>query len=135
MQFSVGVIPGSYKRLYYSEKHALCSHVLSPGEAYDSWSKREGKLFPPYIQFLLFIFDQKLLLHTTNTLYDHLNIQVFMNLHFFLDIIDNFMEVYMAISQNHFKPDNSFISFIDFSNLTIRKLSSIFPLLCYWWGR
>lgn len=59
-----------------------------------------------------------------------------MNLHLFLDIIDNFMEVYMAISQNRFKPDNSFISFIDFYNLTIRKLSSIFPLLTsYWWGK
>ena len=50
-----------------------------------------------------------------------------MNLHLFLDTIDNFMEIYRAISQNLFKPDNSFISCIDFSNLTIRKLSSMFP--------
>ena len=56
-----------------------------------------------------------------------------MNLHLFLDIIDNFMEVYRVISQNHLKADNSFISCIDFSNLTIRKLSSIFLLLAGYW--
>ena len=134
MRFSVAVIPGSLsKRLYYSEKQALCPQVLSAGECHVSWSKTQKEsYFPPYIQFLLFIF-------TRNSSYIPqihcmiiLNFR-FTNLHLFLDIIDNFMEVYRAISQNHLKPDNSFVSCIDFSNLTIRKLSSIFPLLTGYW--
>ena len=104
----------------------MCSQVPSAREyLYVSWSRTQRKSFshpPPSSSILIF---SRNAFHIPVIYY--ITILIFRSYEFtsvfFLDFIDNFMKIYKTkfiriLARNHFKPDNSLIRFIDFSNLT-----------------